>query len=183
MRLGAPAAAVPVGAAPAGDAGGLGLSREASFDCSECGDEAVRGVGKCGLGMTFRQSSATGMLEVRRVKEGGAALAAGIREGDVIVALDRQPLQRLTRPAIARLMLGPAGSVVELQLQRAGSGRAETLVLERRAAGGGGVSRESSWQSLAAEGGPASGSAPAGAAAQVCANPQPARRGAARPRG
>jgi len=112
MRQRAPATAVRVGTAPAGDAGGLGLSREASFDCSECGDdEAVRGVGRCGLGMTFRQSSATGMLEVRRVKEGGAALAAGIREGDVIVSLDRQPLQRLARPAIARLMLGPAGSV------------------------------------------------------------------------
>ena len=69
---------------------------------------------------------------------------------------------------------------MELQLQRAGGGCAETLVLERRAAGGGGVSRESSWQSLAAEGGPASGSAPAGDAQVRSYDPAAAAAAAAR---
>eukprot|EP00961_Rhodomonas_salina_P026904 363781-Rhodomonas_salina.1 len=67
---------------------------ERSFDGSEYADSDASGSmserRKCGIGMTFKSSSSTGMLIVRRVKEGGPAEAAGIEVDDTIVSIDGQ---------------------------------------------------------------------------------------------
>jgi len=111
--------------------------------------------------MTFKQSASTGMLHVKRVKEGGAAERVDIRAGDVILSLDgqvtspalsqlfcahhfREPgivfvifsldgqaLQNMEKKALSRLMLGPPGSAVEVGMQRKDATRVDSLTLIR----------------------------------------------------
>jgi sigma-B regulation protein RsbU (phosphoserine phosphatase) len=56
-------------------------------------------------------------LEVRRVREGGAAARAGVRSGDHVVAVNGRPLDTL-RPLAEVLYGGPPGAVVELRIRR-----------------------------------------------------------------
>ena len=117
---------------------GRQLEEEKSFDGgSEYGDDdsdsysGSRGR-KTGLGMSFK-SNHTGMIIVRRVKEGGPAEHLGINEGDTVVALDGVQLQNMysDKKELSRLMLGYAGSQVEITWQRKGQTKIETMVLTR----------------------------------------------------
>jgi C-terminal processing protease CtpA/Prc len=82
--------------------------------------------------MSFK-SNHTGMIIVRRIKEGGPAERLGIREGDTIVALDGEQLQNMysDKKELSRLMLGYAGSQVQVTLQRKGQTKIENMVLTR----------------------------------------------------
>jgi C-terminal processing protease CtpA/Prc len=117
---------------------GRQLEEEKSFDGgSDYGDDdsdshrGSRGR-KTGLGMSFK-SNHTGMIIVRRIKEGGPAERLGIREGDTIVALDGVQLQNMysDKKELSRLMLGYAGSQVQVTLQRKGQTKIENMVLTR----------------------------------------------------
>jgi len=116
----------------------LSIHEEKSFDGgSDYGDDdsdshrGSRGR-KTGLGMSFK-SNHTGMIIVRRIKEGGPAARLGIREGDTIVALDGVQLQNMysDKKELSRLMLGYAGSQVQVTLQRKGQTKIENMVLTR----------------------------------------------------
>ena len=116
--------------------GGRPLGEEKSFDVgSEYGDDdSERGSRsrKTGLGMSFKNNH-TGMIIVRRVKEGGPAERLGIREGDTIVALDGFQLQNMysDKKELSRLMLGYSGSQVTVTLQRKGHTKIEEALLTR----------------------------------------------------
>jgi C-terminal processing protease CtpA/Prc len=68
-------------------------------------------------------------VRVTEVPASGPAARAGLRAGDVIVAIDGKPLQGLTSREVQRLLTGEVGSSVELEIER--EGRRERLRLER----------------------------------------------------
>lgn len=68
-------------------------------------------------GIGARLESDEGVLRVAEVVEGGGAKVAGLKVGDVVVAIDGEPVVRLgVRAAIERTR-GPAGSTVLLSLR------------------------------------------------------------------
>jgi len=62
--------------------------------------------------------------------EGGSAAEAGLKRGDVLTQIGNQPLTGMGLNQIAELVSGPAGSTVEIQIDRAGQKYGATL--ERR---------------------------------------------------
>ena len=67
---------------------------------------------------------------VERVDVGSLAWQAGVRNGDVIVAINEKLLAGLSLPRIAQLLREPAGSEIELTLRR--SGQPDTLKAKPR---------------------------------------------------
>ncbi|HUB08563.1 MAG TPA: carboxypeptidase regulatory-like domain-containing protein [Myxococcales bacterium] len=62
---------------------------------------------------------------------GGPAWEAGIRSGDVIVAVDGQGAANLSMGALVSSIRGPVGSEVTLDMQRAGGGASYQVVVTR----------------------------------------------------
>jgi carboxyl-terminal processing protease len=62
--------------------------------------------------------------------EGGSAAEAGIKRGDILVKIGNQPLTGMSLNQIADLVSGPAGTTVQIQIDRAGQRYNATL--ERR---------------------------------------------------
>ncbi len=73
-----------------------------------------------------------GQLTVTRVFPGSPAAAAGIRRGDVIVTVDGKPTAGVTADVNAARIQGPAGTLVRLQIRRAGGPRLIEIILTRR---------------------------------------------------
>jgi carboxyl-terminal processing protease len=69
-----------------------------------------------GIGVLMEEKA--GKLTVVRVFDGSPAEEAGIREGDVIVAVDGNNVENLTAEETAALMRGPVGSTVTLKVRR-----------------------------------------------------------------
>lgn len=83
---------------------------------------------QCGLGLTFLKSTDKG-YPVKRVKEGGAAESAGsVASKDILVSIDGVSLVGKDMKSLARLMMGPEGSVAVLQVLKRGAG--EPCVVE-----------------------------------------------------
>lgn len=70
-----------------------------------------------------------GKTIVTRVVTGSPAQTAGVRPGDVLVALDGTPLAALTADQVHDFWLRPAGTSVRAKLERDGSPVAVTLTL------------------------------------------------------
>ncbi|MFQ5967013.1 MAG: S41 family peptidase [Acidimicrobiia bacterium] len=70
-------------------------------------------------------------LEIVGTIEGGPAEAAGLKDGDVIVGVDGQPIDGLSVDAVVSLVRGPAGTSVALSIDRGGA--VFEVVLERAA--------------------------------------------------
>lgn len=68
-------------------------------------------------------------VRVTEVPASGPAARAGLRPGDVIVAIDGKPLTGLTSREVQRLLTGEVGSSVELEIVR--DGKRERLRVER----------------------------------------------------
>jgi C-terminal processing protease CtpA/Prc len=66
---------------------------------------------------------------VTEVPVSGPAARAGLRAGDVIIAIDGKPLAGLTSREVQRLLTGEVGSTVELEIER--DGKRERLRVER----------------------------------------------------
>ena len=93
-------------------------------------DQALSG-SYTGIGVSVDVKS--GSLSVMQVFPGSPAAQAGIKPGDVIVAVDGKPTAGQTAAADVARITGPAGTAVHLQVQPAGTKRRESLTLTRRA--------------------------------------------------
>jgi len=81
-----------------------------------------------GLVLTIR----SGQLQVISPEDGSPAARVGIRSGDVILAIDKEPVYDLTLGEAEQKLRGPAGSEVQLTLRR-GAETPIDLALEREA--------------------------------------------------
>src|SRR2546430_5018728 len=82
-----------------------------------------------GLVVTLENSQ----LKVVSPRDGSPAAAAGIKPGDLIFTIDKEPTYDLTLPEIEQKLRGPAGSEVALMLRRGTGAPIETKI--KRAAG------------------------------------------------
>lgn len=69
-------------------------------------------------------------LEVRQVLEGGGAAEAGVRPGDLVLAVDGRPVTQLGFEGSLQAIRGPEGTMVTLTLRRGDV--AQVLVVSRR---------------------------------------------------
>jgi len=78
-----------------------------------------------GVGLWLRgvsgSSRSGGSIEVGSVQPGSPAERAGMRPGDVLVAIDRTDVSRADVPAVADLLRGPASSTVRVTYRRGSS--------------------------------------------------------------
>jgi carboxyl-terminal processing protease len=81
-----------------------------------------------GVGMSLQERD--GHKFAGEVFEGGPARAAGVRSGDLIVAIDGQPADSLSLADLAGRIRGPTGSEVSLDMQR-GQGERYSVVVPR----------------------------------------------------
>nr|WP_232476875.1 S41 family peptidase [Roseomonas sp. KE0001] len=103
------------------------------IDAEEAEAARQRRVGQSGLG--FRLAAGQrGALVIAVLNPGSIAAQGGVREGDVLLAIDGVPVSSRRISQAAELLEGPSGSSVELTLRR---GRQQlTLVLQRDSQGG-----------------------------------------------
>jgi carboxyl-terminal processing protease len=119
-----------IGAAVAGMLSGLdphsSFIDEAAFKASQtpANDNAA------GLGLAVTIES--GQLKVISPEDGSPAAQAGIRPGDVIFSIDKEPVYDLTLGEAEQKLRGPAGSDVQLTLRR-GTEKPIDLTLKREA--------------------------------------------------
>ncbi|HMD66489.1 MAG TPA: S41 family peptidase [Stellaceae bacterium] len=105
-----------IGAAIAGMLSGLdprsSFMDEAQFKTSQtpANDDAAT----LGLAVTIEN----GQLKVISPEDGSPAARAGIRPGDIIFAIDKEPVYDLTLAEAEQKLRGPAGSEVQLTLRR-----------------------------------------------------------------
>ena len=72
-----------------------------------------------------------GQLTVITPIEDGPAIRAGVRAGDVILAVDGQPTDDLTVSDVSEMLRGPAGSDVSLTVRHRSSEETEQIVVTR----------------------------------------------------
>ncbi len=63
--------------------------------------------------------------------EGSPALEAGLRAGDIIDAVDGQPVKGMELPAVVRKIMGASGSVVKVKVRHADGAEAEPAITRR----------------------------------------------------
>src|SRR5438128_6640403 len=119
-----------IGAAIAGMLAGLDARSaylsEAAFRALQA--PAKEDAGTLGLVVTIEN----GQLKVISPQDGSPAAGAGIRPGDVIFAIDKQPVYDLTLAEAERKLRGPVGGEVKLTLRR-GTGKPIDLTVKREA--------------------------------------------------
>lgn len=74
-------------------------------------------------------------VAVRRVMRGSGAARAGVKEGDVIVAINRVPMTRCTMEAFNRWLRGGVGSEVTLSLRGADGMTRDVSIIREAVAG------------------------------------------------
>ncbi len=84
--------------------------------------------GQPGIGLAVTLDN--GDLKVISPRDGSPAAQAGIKPGDLIFAIDKEPIYELTLPQIEQKLRGPAGSTVALILRR-GTGSPIRLSVKR----------------------------------------------------
>ena len=89
------------------------------------GDKAV------GIGLVATIDN--GQLKVISPRDGSPAAAAGVKPGDLIYGIDKEPIYDLTLDEVERRLRGPEGSTVRLTLRR-GNGGPLKLEIKRAAA-------------------------------------------------
>lgn len=83
-----------------------------------------------GLGIGLRPGKDKKTLVVRDVFEGGPASKAGLEPGDLIQAIDKEPVGKLSQGENLKRIRGPVGSVVTLDVQpKDGGARREVMVV------------------------------------------------------
>src|SRR5439155_13553124 len=80
--------------------------------------------GSLGLMVTIQ----SGQLKVISPQDGSPAARAGIKPGDLISSIDKEPTYDLTLGEAEQKLRGPDGSGVELTLRRGAGGRIELKI-------------------------------------------------------
>ncbi|HTD37917.1 MAG TPA: S41 family peptidase [Candidatus Limnocylindrales bacterium] len=93
-------------------------------------DEQLRGGNFGGIGVYIVQDPKTGSILVDPI-EGNPAIRAGVRPGDIIVAVDGHSTLGQKIDAVEREIRGPNGTVVSLTLKRRGSEGTNTVHVTR----------------------------------------------------
>jgi carboxyl-terminal processing protease len=88
----------------------------------------TRRLGEAGLGLVLEPDPAGAVIA--RVLDDAPAWAAGLVEGERVLAIDGRPTARLSAEQLARLLEGEESAPVSLTVRREG-GRTETIVLAR----------------------------------------------------
>jgi GABA(A) receptor-associated protein len=92
----------------------------------------MSGGGKtCGIGVVLEVEARSRCFYVKRVIHGGPAFSAGVSQGDLVTHIDNKDLRLYTKDQLPGLILGPEGSMLTLQLMRAGESNARQLVITR----------------------------------------------------
>jgi carboxyl-terminal processing protease len=73
-----------------------------------------------GVGMSIQPQSKTGRTMVLAPFQGSPAYKAGLRPGDIIMAVNDKRADNLTTPEVADLLKGPRGTKVQIVVQREG---------------------------------------------------------------
>jgi carboxyl-terminal processing protease len=118
-----------IGAAIAGMLSGLD-PHAAYLDPAALKTEKVAGGGEPGIGVAV--TIVNGEPKVISPRDGSPAAEAGIKPGDLIFSIDKQPTYELSLVEIEQKLRGPAGSSVALVLRR-GNGGPIRLTLKRAA--------------------------------------------------
>ncbi|WNN88784.1 S41 family peptidase [Gloeocapsopsis dulcis] len=93
--------------------------------------------GKVGLvGIAIKQEENTGRLIVETVFPNSPAAAAGVSEGDIIVAINNVPTQRMTPEEAGSLLRGHPNTPVTLAMERAGTQQAYKISPNRELVSG-----------------------------------------------
>ncbi|HXC89760.1 MAG TPA: S41 family peptidase [Stellaceae bacterium] len=87
--------------------------------------------GDVGIGAALTLTK--GELKVISPRDGSPAAAVGIKPGDLILAIDKEPTYELTLAEAEQKLRGPAGSTVALTLQRGEEGAPLKLTVKRAA--------------------------------------------------
>lgn len=85
-----------------------------------------------GLGIEMKGEAGRGMLLVNVLPESPAA-EGGLRRGDYIVAIENQDCRDMTTDEAAKLLRGPSGSYVNIEIQSAGQYESRSGRFARRA--------------------------------------------------
>ena len=85
-----------------------------------------------GLGIEMKGEAGRGMLLINVLPE-SPAQEGGLRRGDSIVAIENQDCRNMTTDEAARLLRGPSGSYVEIEIQSPVSDKTRTGRFARRA--------------------------------------------------
>ncbi|MBV8371029.1 MAG: S41 family peptidase [Candidatus Eremiobacteraeota bacterium] len=93
-------------------------------------DEQLRGGNFGGIGVYIVQDPKTGSILVDPI-EGNPAIKAGVRPGDVIVAVDGRSTAGQKIDAVEREIRGPNGTIVSLTLKRHGTEATSTVHVTR----------------------------------------------------
>uniref|UniRef100_A0A7S0EII9 PDZ domain-containing protein n=1 Tax=Hanusia phi TaxID=3032 RepID=A0A7S0EII9_9CRYP len=101
---------------------GVGFSEE-SFDPSEMGslpdgEDQDKNRDRCGIGITLHVDD-EGTFRIISITHGGPAdLSGDVLVGDVVTSVDNTPVQGMKKPDVIRMLKGPAGTKVQLELRR-----------------------------------------------------------------
>lgn len=108
----------------------VGQSPGASMEPIHSAAHATAGLEERIVGVGIEMKKHDNGALIMGTVEGGSAAEAGIQRGDVLVRIGSQPLTGMSLNQIADLVSGPAGSTVDIQIDRAGQRYSATL--ERR---------------------------------------------------
>lgn len=77
----------------------------------------------------FSLGRSTGRYVIRKVTDGSPAAAAGLKRGDILLAVDGQKLNGLVQGRVSELLKGDVGAAVELLIER--NGQEQEVALTR----------------------------------------------------
>ncbi len=93
-------------------------------------EEQLQGGNFGGIGVYIAQDQKTGAIVVDPI-EGNPAIKAGLRPGDIILAVDDQSTLGLKLDAVERRIRGPMGTVVSLRIRRHDSSATQVVRVTR----------------------------------------------------
>lgn len=107
------------------------LDRFSAFVPQESAGVSFRQLDAKVVGIGVKIESAKEGLRILKVMQDGPAAAAGLQQGDTILAVDGQPLGGRDLESASSLISGPEGSAIRLSVARAG-GQTTQISLARR---------------------------------------------------